>query len=152
MKPPARSVTRAVSHRRLMALLGVALAVVLSMLALGVVPDSGSAVVAVSRFGDGARLLPHGITLSLLALERRLSVPREGDAAVLTVPTTVHLPGGLSAPARALRFSHLPVATPSSLRRLYYSRHNMESALYLLPESNRNHFADFVSLVWLLPL
>jgi len=93
------SATRLRLAPRLIVLLTVAL-VVLSALALGVVPSGGAvAVVGVSRFGTGVRLLRHGVAFSLLPFERRLRVPREGDAAVVTVPVTIPLRGGSGVPA-----------------------------------------------------
>jgi Flp pilus assembly protein TadD len=95
------SATRATPNRRRIALLAIALLALLSVLVLGVVPGgSGDAVVAIDRFGDKTRLLPHGVAFSFLLLEQRLKVPREADAAVLTVPTTIHLHGGSPVPAR----------------------------------------------------
>ena len=68
---------------------------------LGVVPNGGGGrVAAVSRFGNGARLLPSGLAFSFLPLERRLSVPRDGVAAVVTAPIRVRLRGGATAGAR----------------------------------------------------
>ena len=74
--------------------LAVVLIVALSVLALGLVISGGEAVIAVSRLGDGVRLLPRGLAFSILPLELRVRVPREGDAAVVAVPMTVRLRGG----------------------------------------------------------
>jgi len=90
---------RTFSRQRRVAALALTLLAALGVLALGVVPGGGS-VVAVSRFGDRVRLLPATIAFSLLPLEQRLKMPREGDAAVVTVPTAVRVIGGSLVPVR----------------------------------------------------
>ncbi len=84
---------------RRVAALAVTLLAALGVLALGLVPGGG-AVVAVSRFGAGVRLLPRGVSLSFLLLERRVRLQRQGDAAAVAVPATVRLPGGATVPAQ----------------------------------------------------
>jgi len=79
-----------------------AVAVVAGTVALSVVrPGAGQAVVAVSRFGDAVRLLGPGTTVSLPLLERRVSLPRQADGALLEVPVELPLPGGARVPAVA---------------------------------------------------
>lgn len=76
-------------------LLGVLLGV------LSIVPPSGDrAVVAVSRFGGGVRLLPNRLTVSPLPLARRVLLERRDGAAILTVRAETALPGGASVPVR----------------------------------------------------
>jgi len=84
----------ATSRRRTVALV-LALLVGLLVGITTVVPPRGStAVAAVSRFGDGVRLLPHGLALSSLALERRVLLPRVDGSAVVDAGLEVALPGG----------------------------------------------------------
>jgi hypothetical protein len=67
--------------------------------AVSIVTGSGSrAVVAVSRFGSGVRLLPRGLAFSPLLLARRVSLSREAGGAVLAVPAAVPMAGGASLP------------------------------------------------------
>ncbi len=70
------------------------------LVALSVVPSSGQrAIVAVSRFGAGVRLLPPRLAWSPLPLERRIALPRDGSAAVLALPVVVPLAAGGTLPA-----------------------------------------------------
>ncbi len=63
-------------------------------------PRSDRAVVAVSRFGDGVRLLPDRLALSALPLAKRVLLARRDGAAVLDVRADTALPGGASVPVR----------------------------------------------------
>jgi Tfp pilus assembly protein PilF len=81
--------------------IAVVVAAVLAVVATtSLVLQGGSRVGVVSRFGDGVRLLPDRPALSFLPIARRVSLPREGSAAVLEVPVRLALPGGASLPAR----------------------------------------------------
>lgn len=76
--------------------------VVAALLALGVkLPDDERATLAVSRRGNTVRLLPAGWGLSPRLLNQRLTVPREGGAALLEGEFTLPLAGGASLPVRA---------------------------------------------------
>ena len=104
-------------HHRIV-LLATALLTLLSVLALGVVPSgSGDAIIAVDRFADRTLVLPHGVAFSFLPLAQRLRVPREADAAVIEVPTTILLGDGSPVPARVRLLikgtGTLPVAASS---------------------------------------
>ena len=69
--------------------------------ALTIVPPSPErAVVVVSRFGDGVRLLPQRLAVSPLPLAKRVLLERRNGAAVLEIRADAALPGGASVPVR----------------------------------------------------
>lgn len=82
---------------------GVVLAVLLLVVGLLAVkpPDGQRATLAVSRSGGAVRLLPAGMGFSVRILNRHLTVPREGGAAVLDADLLLPLAGGASLPVRA---------------------------------------------------
>ncbi len=86
--------TQSASFRRMVPAFGLAaLGVALALVSV-VPPRDDRAVVAVSRIGDGVRLLPTGLSLSFLPLERRVLLPREDGAAIIGATVTWPLSGG----------------------------------------------------------
>ncbi len=77
-----------------------AVAVVGGALLTVVPPRAGRTVATVSRFGSEVRLLRPGLGLSFLPTSRRVVLPVEDGAAVVTAPVEVPLAGGATLPAR----------------------------------------------------
>ncbi|MFZ5787023.1 MAG: alkaline phosphatase family protein [Acidobacteriota bacterium] len=92
-------------------LVSVATALVGGLLALSVVRGG---VVAVSRFGDGVRILAGGWGLSFLPLERRIPLAEEGGAATLAAELGLQLPGGSTLPAKLIVLVEGDAALPVS--------------------------------------
>ena len=82
-------------------IVAIAVAVGAAVAALSVVPPGDHRVAVVARLGGAVRLLPTGTALSFLPLARRVTLPREGGAAVLEVPLRLALAGGSTMPGRA---------------------------------------------------
>jgi tetratricopeptide (TPR) repeat protein len=108
---PARQTARPLLRPTL---LGCAATLGLLALLATVLPSRDHRVVAVSRLGNGVRLLPPRVAFSFLPLERRLALPRQGTSTLLHIPTQLPLAGGAAVRA-TLRlelagYGPLPVA------------------------------------------
>lgn len=98
---------------RLAYLLAAAAALLAVLLGLSVVRGG---VVAVSRFGDGVRVLAGVWGLSFLPLERRIPLAVEGGVATLPAELGLQLPGGSTLPATLVVLVEGDAALPVSAR------------------------------------
>ena len=88
------------SRRRRIAALAALALLAAAAVSTVVLNRPGEALVAVSRFGDAARLVPARVALSPWFLESRHRLARSGDLTVIDVPIELPAAGGAAFPAR----------------------------------------------------